>query len=266
MNDDTLFSRFVTGSIVAGFLFILGISALISSATIIDAGEQGVVLRYGKIRGETLDSGFHWVAPFVDKVRKFSIREEKIEAGATAASRDLQAVNANVAINLRLDAENVNNLYQEIGIDWKERVVDPAVQETVKAVSAQFTAEELITRRPEVASKITESLVKRLEGKYINILSVAITNFNFSNEFNAAIEAKQVAQQQVAKSQQDLERVKVEAEQKVAQARAEAESQRLQSQTITAEVLQLRFIEKWNGVLPQYHSGGNPFNLFIQPK
>lgn len=248
-------------------LGIIALSALVSSTTIIDAGEQGVVTRFGKIQGSTLSSGVHFVAPFVDNVKVFSIREEKIEATAEAASRDLQAVQTTAAVNLHLDPAKINQLYQEIGIDWKSRIVDPAIQEVIKATTANFTAEELITRRPEVAALMTKGLTERLALKYIQVQSVSITNFGFSAEFDKSIEAKQVAQQNALKANQDLERIKIEAQQKVAQAQAEADSLRVQREQITPELLELRRIEaqqraidKWNGVLPQYSLGGaNPF-------
>jgi regulator of protease activity HflC (stomatin/prohibitin superfamily) len=248
--------KFVFG----GFIAILALSALISSATQIDAGEQGVVTRFGKVQGETLGSGYHWVAPFIDDVKIFSIREEKIEAGAAAASRDLQTVNATVAVNLRLDPSKINDLYRTVGTDWQSRIVDPAIQEVVKATTAQFTAEELITRRPEVSAAITQSLSDRLARNNILIQNVSITNFDFSKAFNDAIEAKQVAQQNVAKATQELEQAKVDVQKTIASAQAQAEAQRLQQQTLTPDLLQKYAIEKWNGALPTYITGGQtPF-------
>jgi regulator of protease activity HflC (stomatin/prohibitin superfamily) len=153
----------------------------------------------------------------------------------------------------------VNVIYQEIGLFFKERIIDPAVQEAVKAVTAQFTAEELITRRSEVKEQIRESLAKRLLVFNIIVDDFNIVDFSFSREFNAAIEAKQTAEQQALKAKRDLDRIKIEAEQKVTQARAEAEAQRLQRETITPTILQLRAIEKWDGKFPQVIGGAMPF-------
>ena len=142
---------------------------------------------------------------------------------------------------------------------FKERLIDPSVQEAVKAVTAQFTAEELITRRAEVSIMIKEMLSERLVNRHILVDEFNIVDFNFSPVFNDAIEAKQKAEQDALKAQRDLERIKIEAEQKVTEAQAEAESQRLQRETITDTILQLRAIEKWDGVLPQVTSGAVPF-------
>jgi regulator of protease activity HflC (stomatin/prohibitin superfamily) len=241
-------------------MVLIGLMTAFSASTVIDAGEQGVVTRLGKVNGETLGSGLHFIAPFVDKVKIFSIREEKIEADASAASKDLQTVNAKVAVNLRLDPNKINDLYRTVGVSWQSRIVDPAIQETVKATTAQFTAEELITRRPEVAANITKALSDRLITHDILVQNVSITNFDFSDAFNAAIEAKQVAQQNVAKATQELEQAKIDVQKTIASAQAQAEAQRLQQQTLTADLLQKYAIEKWNGALPTYITNGStPF-------
>ena len=150
-------------------------------------------------------------------------------------------------------------IYQEVGTLYKERLIDPSVQEAVKAATAQFTAEELITRRAEVSSLIKEMLAERLVPRNIVVDEFNIVDFNFSDVFNQAIEAKQTAEQEALKAQRDLERIKIEAEQKVTAATAEADSQRLQRETITESLLQLRAIEKWDGVLPQVTGGAVPF-------
>ena len=150
-------------------------------------------------------------------------------------------------------------MYQQTRGAYKSRIIDPAVQESVKAVTAQFTAEELITRRAEVSTQIKETLSERLRVHNILVDEFNIIDFSFSKVFNDAIEAKQTAEQSALKAQRDLDRIKIEAEQKITSARAEAEGQRLQRETITPTLLQLRAIEKWDGHLPQVTSGGTPF-------
>ncbi|MEO1088799.1 MAG: prohibitin family protein, partial [Acidobacteriota bacterium] len=158
-----------------------------------------------------------------------------------------------------LDPMSVNSIYQDVGLAYETRIIDPAVQESVKAITAQFTAEELITKREQVSVEIKEMLTGRLARNYILVDEFSITELDFSEVFNNSIEAKQVAEQQALKARQDLERIKIEAEQKLAIASAEAEGQRLQRETITAELIQLRAIEKWDGRLPQVAGGGVPF-------
>lgn len=230
------------------FLFLLIIFG--ASIKTVDAGEQAVVTRFGKIKGATLAPGVHFLLPFIDQTYTFDTREQKKETDAAAASADLQTVTAKVAVNHHVDPQNVNRLYQEVGKDFENRVVDPAVQESVKAATAQYTASDLITKRPEVKQKIKDSLTTRLAARYIILDDISITNFDFSDAFNAAIEAKQVAAQNVATAQQQLEQAKINAQQTVAQAQAAAEAQRAQQQTLTPELLQKYAIDKWNGQLP----------------
>ena len=171
----------------------------------------------------------------------------------------MQTVQSRIALNYHIAPDLASQVYQQVGTLFKERLIDPSVQEAVKAATAQFTAEELITRRGEVSTLIKEMLAERLVPRNIVVDEFNIVDFNFSEVFNMAIEAKQTAEQQALKAQRDLERIKIEAEQKITEAQAEAESQRLQRETITETILRLRAIEKWNGVLPQVTSGAIPF-------
>lgn len=240
----------------AAFLLVL---LLFSAVRVVDAGDQAVVVRLGVIQEKTLAPGVHLVAPIVDRVYTFSTRTRKLDAIAEAASRDLQQVTTRITLNFELDPEKINSLYQEIGVEWQMRIVEPAVQESVKSATSKFSAEELITKRQELKDEIKRLLTQRLASKYVLVDDVSITDFRFSEEFDRAIEAKQVAEQNALKARQDLERIKIEGEQRVTQARAEAESLALQRENLTADLLQLRAIEKWDGKLPQATGGATPF-------
>lgn len=233
---------------------------------IVDPGHKGVLVRLGAIQPGVLDEGIHPRIPFMDTVVLVDVRIDKKESDASAASKDLQIVKATIATNFHLDPAAVDQVYQKIGLSYGPRLIDPAVQEVVKAVSAKYTAEELISKRPEVKEQIKESLIARLTSFNIIVDDISITNFDFSKSFNDAIEAKQVADQQVQKAQRDLQRIEVEAKQKIAQATAEAEALRLQRQVLSADLLRLReienervAIEKWNGKLPDVTGGTIPF-------
>lgn len=258
--------RKLIGMGILGCAFLFGAITFVSSATIIGAGEQGVVTRFGAIKNVTLEPGFHFVTPFVDTVKVFDVKEQKEEVPADSASRDLQSVSTIVALNYHLDPSKVNQLYQEVGTDYKNRIISPAIQESVKGATAQFSAEELITKRTKVRTAVTDALKDKLERRYIILDDLNIVNFSFSEEFNNSIEKKQVAEQSALKAQQDLKRIQIEAQQKIEQAKAEAESLKLQKQQVTAELIELRRIEaqieaikKWNGTLPTYAGGSIPF-------
>lgn len=238
---------------------------LASAVTTVEAGTRGVLKTFGEITG-VLDEGLHFRAPFITSVTIVEVRTQRYESNSTAASRDLQIVTSNVVINYRPDSAQVDRLVREVGTDYERRVVDPAIQEALKAATAQFTAEELITRRPEVSDLIQQVLTERLTPRGVIVETVSITDFNFSDEFARAIEAKQVAEQDALRASRELERARIEAQQQVARAeaeatarlevaRAEAEALRLQREVISPELLQLRFIERWDGVLPRFMGG-----------
>jgi len=232
---------------------------LLNGFVTIGAGERGVVFsQFGGVQERILDEGFRFKIPFLETVIPMDVKIQKSETPASASSRDLQVVTSVIALNYHVDPMAVNQIYKGVGLAYESRIIDPAVQESVKAVTAQFTAEELITRRDQVSARIKESLTSRLGARNILVDEFSITELNFSEVFNNSIEAKQVAEQQALKARQDLERIKIEAEQKVTTSRAEADAQRLQRETITAELLQLRAIEKWDGRLPQVTSGAIP--------
>ncbi|MYI99793.1 MAG: prohibitin family protein [Gemmatimonadetes bacterium] len=239
---------------------IVVLLVLYNSYAVIVACERGVVFsKVGGIQDRILDEGIRFKTPFIEDVIPVDVKIKKAETAATASTKDLQTVSSTIALNYHVDPGRVNTVYQEIGIFYKERVIDPAVQEAVKAVSAQYTAEELITRRADVKDEIKASLTQRLLNFNMIVDEFNIVDFAFSNNFNTAIEAKQMAEQQALKAQRDLERIRIEAEQRIATATAEAESQRLQRATITPTLLQLRAIEKWDGHFPQVIGQAMPF-------
>ncbi|MBI3809417.1 MAG: prohibitin family protein [Nitrospirae bacterium] len=239
--------------IIAAILFLFWV---FSPFVIVGAGERGVV--FNQLHGVEqmiLGEGFSFVIPVIQRVVKMDVRIRKSDTRATAASKDLQTVATEIVLNFHLFPDKVNKIYQEIGPEYEKRIIDPAVQEIVKAVCAEFTAEELITKRQLVKDEIKTSLHKRLMISHISLDELNITDFQFSKIFNEAIESKQTAEQLALKAQRDLERVKIEGQQKVVQAKAEAESQRIQKETISPIILQLRAIEKWDGKFPQVIGG-----------
>ena len=224
-----------------------------ASAEVVDAGERAVVLQFGKVI-DVKTEGFYWRKPFVEDYKKLDVKTQKIEVNADAASRDLQSVSAGIALNYNLNPEAVGLLWQEIGRDYQVRIIDPAIQESVKSVTARFNAEELITKREEVRDGIKQLLQQKLAEKHILVTEFAVTNFSFSKSFDEAIEAKVTAEQRALEAKNKLEQVKFEAEQKVEQARAEAEAIRIQAQAVTQQggkdYVQLQAIDKWDGKLP----------------
>jgi len=232
----------------------------------IGAGERGVVLNFGAVQDNVLNEGMHFRMPIMQEVIVMDVKIQKIETNAISASSDMQDVTLKVALNYHIIPDKANIVYQTIGIEFKERIIDPAIQEVMKAVSAHYSAEELIAKRPQVSSEIKEELSKRLISNNIAVDAFSIVNFNFSKIFMEAIESKQTAEQHALKAKRDLDRIKIEAEQTIAAAKAEAEALRLQKMNISPDLIELRkieanlkAIEKWNGILPSVTGGAVPF-------
>lgn len=250
-----------------GMLALLLLFVILNSYTIVDAGYRGVVKTFGEVT-DVFGEGLHFRTPFITSVVHVDIRTQRHQSNATAASKDLQTVESTVVLNYRPEPANVGNLIRDIGPAYVDIIVEPAIQESVKAATARFTAEQLITQRPEVRDAIREDLISRLDEYNIAVQAISITDFSFSADFAAAIEAKQVAEQDALRAQQELERARIEAQQQVARAEAEAEARltiaeaeaealRLQREVISPELLRLRFIEKWDGILPSFLMGGD---------
>jgi len=229
----------------------------------VGAGQRGIVLNFGAVQKQVLDEGLHLRIPVMQEIVLMDVKVQKAETDAAAASADLQDVTSRVALNYHVVPDKANVVYQNIGIQFKERIIDPAILEVVKAVTAKYSAEELITKRPAVSEAMRVALMERLLVNNIAVDAFSIVTFSFSKIFTEAIESKQTAEQLALKAKRDLDRIKIEAEQKITTARAEAESLRLQRANISPDLIELRkieanmkAIEKWNGILPQVTGGG----------
>jgi regulator of protease activity HflC (stomatin/prohibitin superfamily) len=253
--------RVAAGVVAVAVLLVL---LLLNPFVKIDAGERGVVLNFGAVQGEVLGEGLHLRIPIMQKIMKMDVKIQKSETRAEAASKDLQDIKSVIALNYHVIPEKANWVYQNIGVAFKERVIDPTVQEAVKAVTARYTAVQLIGDRENVSTAIKDALSQKLADYHLYVDGFSVIDFSFSKKFTDAIEAKQEAEQFALKAARDLDRIKIEAEQKITQAKAEAESLRLQKQQITSELIELRKIEalreaiaKWNGTVPNVlFSGG----------
>jgi len=255
--------RGLTGLIIT--VIIVGIIAM-GSFTQIEYGHVGLYKTFGKLNSEVLPPGIHFKIPFIQSVIQVNTQVTKAETDTTASSKDLQPVSTHVAVNYSVNKESAYNLMNNIGGSFDTIIINPAVQEIVKEVTARYQAEDLIAKRDVVAGEISELLTARLAKYDLIVNEINIVDFKFSDAFNQSIEAKQVAQQQALKASNDLKRVEIEAKQKIAQAEAEAESLKLKKQEVTPELIQLKQIEvqekaleKWDGKLPSVTGGATPF-------
>lgn len=239
------------------FSIIALVILIFNTLVIVNAGHVGVVTRFGAVQ-RAVNPGLNGKVPFIEGVKVVDTRVQKDQVDADAASKDLQTVKASVALNYRLQPDMVDELYQVVGLEYKERVIDPAIQESVKASTAKFTAEELITKREAVRDDIKTHLKNKLDFRGIIVDEFNITNFDFSPSFNVAIESKVTAEQNALAAKNKLEQIKFEAQQSIESAKGKAEAIRIEAAALkeNPQLLELRSIEKWDGKLPTFMGQG----------
>jgi len=213
------------------------------------------------VQDKVFDEGLYIKLPLIQQVEIMDVKIQKDEVPASASSKDLQIVTSKIALNYHLDPAAVNKIWQEVGKDYNSRIIAPSIQEAVKAVTAMFTAEELITRREVVKDQIKQNLAERVAGRSIIIDEFNIIDFSFSPAFNEAIEAKVTAEQLKLKADRDLERIVIEADQQIAAAQGKAQAIQVEAQALKSnpKVVELRWIEKWDGKVPIYWGNASPF-------
>jgi regulator of protease activity HflC (stomatin/prohibitin superfamily) len=268
--------------------FIILVVVLAASVKIVEAGHRGVLLQFGAVdTSASLNEGIHFVVPFRDNVVPLEVRTQKIEENAASASGDLQDVSTQVALNYHVDPSTAPTLFQQLGFDYASRVVSPAIQESVKQVTARYNAENLITNRETVKAEIETQIEQRLGPYGIDVETISITEFQFSEQFRRAVEAKVEAEQRALQATNDLRRIEIEAQQAEARAIGEQQSNIARAEGVRqaavlqaqgeAEAIQIveaqlrenpRYLEwlktqRWDGVLPLV-TGGAGATPFIE--
>lgn len=263
MAETVVVNNRKTGKIVGGAIAAVAVLVVaLNSFTSVEAGHSGVVLTFGKVSEAVLSEGLHVKIPFIQQIIQIDNRVLKAEVDCSSASKDLQTVSSTIALNYRVRNEASAKIYKEVGLSYENVIINPAIQECVKAVTAKYTAEQLITERQIISDQMKELLNEKISSYGLELEIFNIISFEFTAEYNAAIEAKQTAQQNALKAEQDLQRIKVEAEQTVAQAEAEAEAYRLKSEQITPQMIAMEYIDKWDGKLPAV-AGGDSSSMLI---
>lgn len=237
--------------IIFGILIAIVILVIaVGSFAVVPAGNTGIKVRMGAVQEASLQEGLNFKVPFIEKIVLMDNRTQIATVTGNSASKDLQTVDNSIAVNFRIDAETSASLYKNVGVTYKDTIIIPAIQESTKSVIAKYTAEELITKRTAVGDGIKNELISKLSTYGISIQNLNIVDFSFSEEFDKAIEAKQTAQQQALKAQEDLSRIEIEAKQKIVEAEGQAKANTAIAQSIDEKVLQQKFIDKWDGKLP----------------
>lgn len=239
--------------IIIGIIALICIITIFNSFKTIPTGYVGVKTRFGQVQETMLNEGMNFKVPYIEKIVKIDCRTQKCEYTMEASSKDLQKIsNIVIAINYNVDKARANQLYREVGVDFKSVIIEPAIFESVKQGMSQYTAEELVTKRSEVSNVILKLITEKLENKGITTTALNITDLSFSAEFDAAIEKKQVTEQQTQQAKYELEKAKVENEKKIENAKAEAEVMKQQNQEITDKTLELKKLEVMNAYINKW--------------
>jgi regulator of protease activity HflC (stomatin/prohibitin superfamily) len=253
-------------------VLILGGALYVQGFARVPAGYRGVLLTWGKPSDKILGVGLNFIIPFVQNIELMNVQLQKAESSEDTATRDLQQVTTTVAVNFRLNPNMVNQIYSDLRQDYVSRVIKPNIEESLKAATALYTAEELISKRTEVKAALDNILAERLLIFNIEVVSVSLTDFQFSPSFKAAIEAKVTAEQQALEAKNKLEQIRYEAQQQIIQAEAlknatiaialgDAEAAIIEADAtaaaievitsqMTAEYAQYLWLTQWDGKLP----------------
>lgn len=259
-NNKKTFWRDKYGNLIIWKLVLLGAIGLfifitiLCSFTTVRSGEVGLKVRFGKIVDTSISEGINFKVPYIERIVRVDIKVQKSELEVESSTKDLQIINTTIAVNYRVNSEKATHLYKTVGNSYEETILQPAIKESIKSAIAKYNAEEITVNRAEVSKSCLEALQEKVEKYGIVIEDFNLTNFSFSEEYTKAVEEKQVAEQ-------NLEKAKLESEQKIIEAEATNKSNQLLKENITEEVLEQKIIEKWDGKLPTVIGGDGVFNL-----
>lgn len=240
------------GAVIAGVVIFAVL--VFSSFTIIDTGERGVVLRLGRF-ANIMNEGLNFKVPFVDTVIKMNVRDVNYAIQTEVSSKDMQGIQVDVSLLYALDPASVGTIYQTYGVNYEATLIKPTLLEITNSVIANYPIEEFVEKRAEISNKINAAFIAKTANSGIAVKSLLITNHDFSDEYNKAIENKKVAEQGALKAKYDLERVTLEAE-------AQLQKQR----SLSPLVLQEKAIDKWDGKLPTYMGNGGQLPFILSDK
>ena len=237
-----------TKYVVLGVLAFIFIIICANGFFTIDTGERGVVLRFGRLT-TVASEGLNMKVPFVDEVKKISIRDHNLTIRSEVSSSDIQTIAVEVGLVYSIDPNQVGRVFQTYGVNIENTLIRPTLSEKINAIIAEYPIEAFVEKRAEISNRINSTFANQVSGNGILVKSLLITNHDFSDEFNKAIEDKKIAEQGALAAKFTLERMKLE-----------AEAQKIKQASLSEMVLQEMAINKWDGKMPTYFSGSQlPF-------
>ena len=250
--------------VVIGIIALMINITLFASITTVGTGHVGIKTRFGKVQDDVIQEGLNLKVPFIESIVKIDCKTKKIETSSESSTKDMQTVTTTVAVNYNVNKETANTLYKEVGLDYENIIINPAILESIKSAMAQYTAEELITKRAEVSNKIQETLEEKITKRGFAVTEFNLTNIDFSAEYDKAIEAKAVKQQEVVAAQAELEKQKIQNEKEVSIAEKDAKVMELKNSQITENTLRLKELEVKQKNLRRAKARRNFFQFVIR--
>jgi regulator of protease activity HflC (stomatin/prohibitin superfamily) len=259
-EPEPVFNKTVPAAVSTGIVLA---TIVFESFTVVPAGHIGVQVTLGEVNQQTLSEGAHLVNP-ISRIKEVEVRLVTANLKqASAGTKDLQQIHTDIVLNYRIDGSKAAHIYKEFGFDLQDRVILPALSESLKAVTAHYTSEELVTKRDMVSAQVKDEVAGKLAKYGVSVGDISLVNFGFSAEYQKAIESKVIAMQSKLQAEQDLQRIEVEAKQEIAKAEGRAKAIQIETQAINsqggANYVQLKAIEKWDGNLPSTMAGVVPF-------
>ena len=236
--------KFIARVVGLFFGLLILLILLFGSFATVNSGYVGIITTFGKVTGE-MQPGVHLKWPLVQHVTAMNVQVQSDSSDESAATNDLQTVTTTVVLNYHLDHARVDDIYVNLTPQYQNNYIAPVISEALKSVTAKFTAEQLLTERPQVTSETEAIVVNKLQPRGIIVDNFSTTNFAYSNTFTTAVEAKQAAQQAAQQAQYNLQK-----------AQLDAQANQVQDAALTPAILEQQFLSKWNGVLPTTLAGG----------
>lgn len=246
-----------------GFIAVAATLFCFSGMEVVDTGYRGVKVRFGQVVSEKpLTEGLYFYKPFVEKIVEMDVRTIAYQNNTVTYTKDIQQADITYSLNFNLNPDYVATMYQTVGYQWQDKIVKPIIDSTIKQVMGTYEAAPLIANRDKARTLMFDTMVKQLADKGVILTNLQISNIDYSDAFENAVEAKVTATQRAAEAQNKTVQVEEEAKQRIISAKAEAESMAIRSQALSQNqnLVQYEAVQKWDGHLPQYSLGGaTPF-------
>ena len=243
-------------------LLLVCLIVMVNPFVMVGPGERGIKIRLGQVQTTSYEEGLHLIVPFIDKFRTMDVKTQRNTITTAVYTKDIQQARINYVLNYNVEPSSVNKLFQQVGLDYESKILIPVVEGTIKDIIGKWNAQDLIANREKATGDILFKLQEQLKDNYLVITDFQMTEINYSDVFEKAIESKVTAEQEALKAKNKTVQVQEEAKQKVIAAEAEARSMAIRAQALSQNksLVQYEAVQKWDGKMPQYMLGNSvPF-------